>query len=236
MDIKLYEGLMLLALNDEKGTTEGYYIEYTAAAAILSELLLSQRIKVNPDNKDKVEVLDDSPTGDPVMDEALQKIAGKKKPDTLKNWVMALGHIKNLKHKIAEQLVADGIIKADEKKVLWIFTQKIYPEVNPEPETHLKREMRRLVLDKPLEIHPKIALMVALAKSAYLLNQVFSKDELKQHKKRIEQISKGEELGAITADVIEGVQAAVMVAVMMPAMMAAVTASTTACTTTTTSC
>lgn len=236
MDIKLYEGLMLLALNDEKGTTEGYYIEYTAAAAILSELLLSQRIKVNPDNKDKVEVLDDSLTGDPVMDEALQKIAGKKKPDTLKNWVMALGQIKNLKHKIAEQLVADGIIKADEKKVLWIFTQKIYPEVNPEPETYLKREMRRLVLDKPLEIHPKIALMVALAKSAYLLNQVFSKDELKQHKERIEQISKGEELGEITADVIEGVQAAVMVAVMMPAMMAAVTASTTACTTTTTSC
>lgn len=236
MDIKLYEGLMLLALNDEKGTTEGYYIEYTAAAAILSELLLSQRIKVNADNKDKVEVLDDSSTGDPIMDEALQKIAGNKKPDTLKNWVMALGQIKNLKHKIAEQLVADGIIKADEKKVLWIFTQKIYPEVNPEPETYLKREMRRLVLDKPLEIQPKIALMVALAQSAHLLNQVFSKEELKQHKKRIEQISKGEELGEITADVIEGVQAAVMVAVMMPAMMAAVTASTTACTTTTTSC
>lgn len=227
MDMKLYEGLMLLALNDEKGTNEGHYIEYTAAAAILAELLLSQRISVNKDNKDKVEVLDAAPTGDAVMDEALQKIAGKKKPDTLKNWVMAIGTIKNLKHKIAQQLVDDGIIKADERKILWIFTQKIYPEVNPQPEEQLKRELRRLVLDKPLEIDPKYTLMLALAKSAYLLNQVFSKDELKQHKKRIEQVSKGEELGQITAEVIEGVQAAIMVAVMMPAMMAAVSASTT---------
>ncbi|WP_258240459.1 GOLPH3/VPS74 family protein [Pseudidiomarina homiensis] len=236
MEIKLYEGLMLLALNDEKGTNEGHYIEYTGAAAILAELLLSQRIQVNKDNKDKVDVLDDSPTGDPIMDEALDKMANKKKPDTLKNWVMALAQISKLKHKIAEQLVADGIIKADEKKVLWLFTQKIYPEVNPEPEKHLKREMRRLVLDKPLEIHPKIALMVALAKSAYVLDQVFSKEELKKHKQLIEQIAKGEELGTIATDVIDGVQAAVMVATMMPAMMAAVTASTTACTTTTTSC
>lgn len=35
-------------------------------------------------------MLDDSPTGDPIMDEALQKMAYKKKPDTLNNWVMAL--------------------------------------------------------------------------------------------------------------------------------------------------
>lgn len=226
LQVKLYEGLVLLSLHDEKGTSEGWYIEYTVAAAVLAELLLAKRIQVNADNKDKIEVLDASPTGDQVMDEVLQKIAAKKRPDILKNWVMSIANIPKLKHKVAEQLVADGIIKSDEKKVLWIFTQKIYPEVNPEPERHLRHEMRRLVLDKPLEIDPRVALMVALAKSAYLLKDVFSKEELKTHKKRIEQIAKGEELGALTQDVIDAVQAAVMVAVMLPAMLAATTAST----------
>ncbi|WP_417686399.1 GOLPH3/VPS74 family protein [Pseudidiomarina gelatinasegens] len=226
LKVKLYEGLVLLALHDEKGTTEGWYVEYSVAAAVLAELLLLNLIRVNRDNKDKVEVLDASPTGDAVLDEVLQKIADKKRPDTLKNWVMRIGQIPKLKHKVAEQLVADGIIKSDEKKILWLFTQKIYPEVDPEPERHLRHEMRRLVLDKPLEIDPRVALMVALAKSAHVLNDVFSKEELKTHKVRIEQISKGEELGALTDDVINAVQAAIMVAVMLPAIMAATTAST----------
>lgn len=223
--MKLYENLVLLALNDEKGTTEGWYIEYCVAAAILAELLLTQRIRVNPANKNKVEVLDYSATGDKVMDEAIQKIADKKGGDTLKNWVMAIGYIRDLKHKVAEQLVEDGIIKSDEKKILWVFTQKIYPAVNPEPERQLRHEMRRLVLDKPLEVDPRIALMVALAKSAYLLENVFSKDELKTHKKRIETIAKGEELGMIAKEVIDGVQVAIMVATMLPAMLAATSAS-----------
>ena len=226
LKVKLYEGLVLLALHDEKSTTEGWYVEYSVAAAVLAELLLLNLIRVNRDNKDKVEVLDASPTGDAVLDEVLQKIADKKRPDTLKNWVMRIGQIPKLKHKVAEQLVADGIIKSDEKKILWLFTQKIYPEVDPEPERHLRHEMRRLVLDKPLEIDPRVALMVALAKSAHVLNDVFSKEELKTHKVRIEQISKGEELGALTDDVINAVQAAIMVAVMLPAIMAATTAST----------
>lgn len=226
LKVKLYEGLVLLALHDEKGTTEGWYVEYSVAAAVLAELLLLNLIRVNRDNKDKVEVLDASPTGDAVLDEVLQKIADKKRPDTLKNWVMRIGQIPKLKHKVAEQLVADGIIKSDEKKIFWLFTQKIYPEVDPEPERHLRHEMRRLVLDKPLEIDPRVALMVALAKSAHVLNDVFSKEELKTHKVRIEQISKGEELGALTDDVINAVQAAIMVAVMLPAIMAATTAST----------
>ncbi|WP_369742821.1 GPP34 family phosphoprotein [Pseudidiomarina sp. PP-1MA] len=226
LQVKLYEALVLLALHDEKGTTEGWYIEYTVAAAVLAELLMMNRVKVNADNKNKLEVIDAAPTGDLVMDEVLHKIATKKRPDTLKNWVMAIGHIPKLKHKVAEQLVVDGIIKSEEKKVLWVFTQKVYPEVNPEPERHLRHEMRRLILDKPLEIDAKVAILVALAKSAYLLKEVFSKDELKTHKERIDKIAKGEELGQITSEVVDAVQAAVMVAVMLPAMMAATTAAT----------
>jgi len=224
--MKLYEGLVLLALQEETGNTTGSYLEYTIAAAILAELLLLERIRVNADNKDKVKVLDSSPTGDTVMDEALQKIADKKRPDTIKNWVSRIAQISKLKHKVAKQLVADRIVKSEDKKVLWIFSYKVYPELNPEPEQQLRTDMRRLVIDNPIEVDPRISLLVALAKSANLLKTMFSKDELKNHRERIDKIAKGEELGALTQEVISAVQAAMMVAVMMPAIMAATTAST----------
>lgn len=225
MDIKLYEGLMLLALNEEKGTMSGSYIEYSTAAAVLAELLLLKRIHVDRGDKDKVDVIDDAPTGDKVLDEALEKMTQAKRRRKLKDWVSHIGHIRRLKHKVAEQLVEDGIIELEERKVLWLFTQKVYPEVNPQPEQHLRHEMRRLVLDKPLEINPRIALMVALAQSSRLLAQVFSKEELKANKKRIENIAKGEELGVIAKEVVAAVEVAVMIAAMMPAITAATTAS-----------
>ncbi|RUO62280.1 hypothetical protein CWI71_04965 [Pseudidiomarina insulisalsae] len=223
---------MLLALNEEKGTMSGAYVEYSVAAAILAELLLLKRIRVNVDDKDKVELVDATSTGDKVMDEALQKIADAKRRAKLKDWVQRIGHISRLKHKVAEQLAADGIIALEEKKVLWLFTQKVYPEVNPKPEKELRYQMRRLVLEKPLEVDPRVALMVSLAKSAHLLSQVFSKEELKQHKERIEQIAKGEELGAIASDVVAAVEVAVMVAVMLPAITAATTSAATSASTT----
>lgn len=230
IQLKLYEGLVLLALHDEEGTTQGWYLEYTIGAAVLAELLMLNRIRVNSENKDRVEIVDASPTGDKVMDEVLAKIAAKKRPDTLKNWVMTVGYTPNLKEKVADQLVDDGIIKSDERKLLWVFTQKIYPEINPEPERYLRQEMRRLVLEQPSDlsdIDPRYAILIALAKSSHLLAQVFSKAEIKTHKKRIDEVAKGEALDELASDVISSVQAAVMVAVMLPSMMAAVSASTT---------
>lgn len=224
--LKLYEGLVLLALHDTKGTTQGWYLEYTIAAAVLAELLMLNKVKVVDAKRNHVEVLDASPTGDMVMDEVLEKIVNKKRPDTLKNWVMTVGYLPNLKDKVAQQLVADGIIKSEERKWFWVFTEKRYPEINPEPERRLREEIRRLVLDKPVAVDPRVAVLVALAKSSYLLEQVFSKDEIKTHRKRIDQVAKGEELGQLATEVVSSVQAAVMVAVMLPAIMAAISVTT----------
>ena len=86
--------------------------------------------------------------------------------------------------------------------------------------------MRRLVLDNPVEVDPRVTVLIALVKSSYLLEQVFSKDEIKTHRKRIDQVAKGEELGQLATEVVSSVQAAVMVAVMLPAMMAAISVTT----------
>ncbi|MDV6314912.1 GOLPH3/VPS74 family protein [Idiomarina sp. HP20-50] len=229
-NLKLYEAVMLLALCEEKGTMNGAYVEYATAGAIAAELLMLKRIKVEHDNKEKVAVVDDSSTGDSLLDEALTMISESKRQRKLKDWVQKLGGIKDLKHKVAHMLATDGIVEAEKVKVLWLFKRRVYPEVTPEPEQQLRQKMRHVVLSDNDEIEPRIAIAVALANSAKLLPQVFSKQELKDHKQRIKQLESGELVSKAAKEAVQAIEAAVMIAAIMPAITAAtVTSSPSSC-------
>jgi len=226
-NLKLYEAIMLLALCEEKGTMSGTFVEYVTAAALAAELLMLGRIKVDEDNKSKVAVVSNEPTGDLLLEEALTMIAASKRQRNLKDWVIKLAGIKDLKHKVAQALAASGIVSAEKEKVLWLFERRVYPEINPEPEQQLRQAMRDAVLTDNDDIEPRIAIAVALANSATLLPQVFSKQELKERKQRIKQLESGELVSKAAKEAVQAIQAAVMVAVIMPSIIAATTSTTT---------
>lgn len=224
-NLKLYEAIMLLALCEEKGTMNGTYVEYATAGAIAAELLMLGHIKVDRDNKDKVAVVDDSSTGDPLLDEALMMISEAKRQRKLKDWIQKLGGIKDLKHKVAHALAADGIVASEKEKVLWLFERRVYPEVNPKPEQQLRQAMRDVVLSDDQEVEPRVAITVALANSVKLLPQVFSKQELKDRKQRIKQLENGELVSKAAKEAVQAIEAAVMIAAIMPTIAAASVAS-----------
>jgi len=222
--IRLYQAVMLLALSEERGTMNGAYVEYATAAALLSELLMHERIAIEADNKNKVSVVDDASTDDALLDEALGQIKSAKRQRKLQDWVQKLGQLKDLKHKVAQSLADAHIVAAEKEKVLWLFERRVYPELNPEPEQQIREAMRSAVMSDD-EVEPRVAILVALANSAKLLPQVFTKQELKQRKKRIEQLEKGEMVSAAAKQAVAAIEAAVMVAAIMPAITAASTAS-----------
>ena len=222
--IRLYQAVMLLALSEERGTMNGAYVEYATAAALLSELLMHERIAIEADNKNKVSVMDDASTDDALLDEALGQIKSAKRQRKLQDWVQKLGQLKDLKHKVAQSLADAHIVAAEKEKVLWLFERRVYPELNPEPEQQIREAMRSAVMSDD-EVEPRVAILVALANSAKLLPQVFTKQELKQRKKRIEQLEKGEMVSAAAKQAVAAIEAAVMVAAIMPAITAASTAS-----------
>lgn len=229
-NLKLYEAIVLLALCEEKGTMNGAYVEYATAAALAAELLMLGRIKVDNGNNEKIAVVNDSPTDDSLLDEALTMILDAKRQYELEYWVEKLAGIKDLKHKVAQALATDGIVASEKEKVLWLFERRVYPEVNPEPEEQLRQEMRNVVLSDGDEIEPRIAIVVALANSAALLPQVFTKQELKDRKQRIKQLEKGELLPKAAKEAVQAIEAAVMIAAIMPAITAAtVTSSPSSC-------
>ncbi len=217
----LHEEILLLALRDEEGTiASGTMYQYAIGAALLAELLLSKRVEVEQTGKRKlVNFVSTSPLGEPLIDQCLEKVINAKRRAVLQTWVSRFAGIKNLKHRVAQQLCRRGILRADEDKVMLLFTRKIYPEVNPGPERELIRRLEHAIFTDTRDIDPRTVVLLSLANSTGLLKVVFDKKKLKGRKARIKQIVDGEITGKAATEAIQAMQAAVMVAVIMPSVM-----------------
>lgn len=219
----LHEEVMLLALRDEEGTVaSGTMYQYAIGAAVLAELLLNERLTVEQIRKRKlVNLVSSMPLGDPLIDECLEKIGRAKRRAALQTWVSRFAGVKNLKHRVARRLCDRGILRASEDKILLIFTRKIYPEINPEPERELIERLRQAIFTDIEDIDSRTMILVSLAKSVGLLKVVFDKKELKRRKARIERIIKGEITGKAAAEAVQAIQTAILVACITPAITAA---------------
>ena len=221
----LHEEILLLALRDEKGTVaSGTMFTFGMGGAILAELLLEERIRVvQPKKTPLAELQRSAKLGDPVVDECLQKIRDAKKRASLQTWVSRFANVKKLKHRVAERLCTRGILRADQDKILGIFTRKIYPEIDSGPEKRVVERLRRAIFENGKEVDPRTVTLVSLAHHTGLLKVTFDKKRLKARKERIEKIMNGDLTGKATKQAIEAMQAAVTVACVMPALMVATT-------------
>jgi hypothetical protein len=141
----------------------------------------------------------------------------------MQTWVTRFANMKNLKHRVAEQLCRRGILRAGEDKVLLIFTRRIYPEMNPAPERQLIQRLRKAIFTGTRDLDPRTVVLVSLANAAGLLRVTFDKRRLKERKDRIERIVNGEITGKAARAAIEAMQAAIMVAVIVPTIAATAT-------------
>ena len=221
--LPLHEEVLLLALRDDEGTVaSGTMYQYAVAGAILSELMLQGRIAVDDSGRKKLaRVIDPRPTGAPLLDECLDKIAATR-PKPLDDWVGKFANIKNLKHRVAVRLCDRGILREEEGKILLVFTRTIYPETDPRPEQEIVERLRRAVFTDTRDLDPRTVVLVSLANSAGILKVVFDKKELKRRKERLEQVINGELMGKAAQEAIQAMEAAVMVAVIIPAVMVTV--------------
>ena len=217
---------MLLALRDQEGTVfSGSMYNFAIGGAVLAELLMNRRVDIEAVKKKKfVRVLSDAPLGDPFIDECLSQIVTANKPAQLRDWVSKFANAKNLKNRVAGQLVRRQILRVDEDKILGILARKVYPEIDPVPEREVNDRLREAIFGEGREIEPRTVVLLSLASSADLLRNVFHKKELKARKARIGQVVNGELTGEATKEAIEAMQAALAVACIIPAIVVASTA------------
>ena len=217
----MHEEVLLLALCDEKGTLHsGAWLQPALAGAILAEFLSTGRIRLEKEGKQEVVAITrDNTFGDNLLDDCLEKIRSSSKRHTVQHWSGLIGCRGDLMPGTAEGLCRIGVLRTDEKKVLLIFSLKIYPEIDPKPEAELLDRMRAVIFDDSAEVDTRTTMLIAIAHRTGLLRANFDKGELKRCKERIEGIAKGEFAGEAAQGAINAQSAAFLLTTMMPLIM-----------------
>ncbi len=216
MKLTLSEQLLLLALKDEKGTVvskAGTALDFGLAGALILEMVADGRITIR---EGKLLVQQDTPSGDPLHDEVLSVLTGKKrKLKPVKYWVPRLASkVKKLRHKIADRLVFSGILRRGKKRILGIFPSVRYPTVNPLPELEVREQLTHTVLEKS-SLSMETRMILNLVQACDLSDEIFGKEKRKQVKTRLKELEKeppddSELVGKAISEAVQAVQAAVI--------------------------
>ncbi|MFD1152363.1 GOLPH3/VPS74 family protein [Saccharothrix hoggarensis] len=213
-ELTLADELALLAHDDDGTRRLGQpALGYGLAGALLVELALAERIDVVDK---KVTVLNPTPTGRPVLDQALARIADDK-PRKPAHWIDKLS--KKLTEQVLDGLVAGGVLRREEDRVLLVFPRTRFPTpdgAEPPAETDARARMTRAVTDDG-PVDPRTAALCALVKAVGHDRKVFAHLPRAEVRKRLKTISEGEWAALAVRKAIEQVQSAITVAVIVPA-------------------
>ncbi|GAA5187501.1 hypothetical protein GCM10023322_36010 [Rugosimonospora acidiphila] len=165
------EELVLLGYGDRGDpVVAGVGLDFGLAGAVLVELALAGRVEVADG---MLTVVDRAPTGDPVLDATLARIAEREPPRTPKDWV---GDLRTgLREQILGRLVGAGVLRREPGRVLWVFPATRYPSASGE-QPPAEVEIRRRLLDA-IEgdgpVDERAAALCALVRASRLEQEVF---------------------------------------------------------------
>lgn len=183
MSLTLAEELVLLAYDDETGKLAGAsYLPQALAGAFLAELALLGRVRLADD---VVTVADATPTGDPLLDEALWRldaVDGRKPHVCLP--VLADGSQRTVLNRLVER----GLLREEQGKVLLVFRMTVYPTEDARPEQLVRQRLDDAVVKQQPTDERTVALAM-LVHACALGRTMFPDLDAKQLKSRLDELA-----------------------------------------------
>lgn len=197
------EEILLLTLDDETGKfgyADSTEINYALAGAVLMDLAL--RSKIDTDLK-RLFVVDSTPTGEELLDRYLRVISATNRDYSTRHWVIEIAKSGDeIKQRALSMLVEKGILKMEEKKILWVFETRRYPVVDDTEEKEVKRRILDLLFSDEIP-SPRDVVLVSLVDSCRLFPKILSSYEAERLAPRIEQITRLDLIGQAVSQVLE---------------------------------
>ena len=189
------EEIVLLQLDDAGGrlvelpSSAG---DIVVAGAALMDLALRNRIDTD---LERLIVVDTTPTGDPILDDVLPRIAAAKRQLTTAMAIERLSaNAEKYRQTALEHLKAQGILREVEGRFLWVFHTRRYPVIDDREQREVKARLRQLVLTDEIP-DPRDAALIALIEACGLLNLLLSTDEMRRTRDRVEQLARLDLIG-----------------------------------------
>lgn len=216
MELTLAERVLLLALDDQKGSTGWTQIDPGLAGALLMDLGRLDALRL--DGKNLVAAGRTRPDH-PVLARALDSIIGSAKAHPAKTWVSRLlpKQLKPIIETVAEPLVARGVLTEQRSKVLGLFESTRFPEADAEPERALRADLRRVLIGERAPSDDDAMLFAALV-PLDLVTGIVEREHRRDAKKRAKAIADGGVAGEALSAVIRDIQTTTYTAITAAAL------------------
>jgi len=161
-EMLIVEDLMLLLLDDQKGSVAGAQsLQFILGGGLLVELALRERVRQEPKKSlltgRKILAVGEGPLPDPLLQEAYDTIAEKPRGAPA-----VLGKIgKGLPRVVPARLVERGMLRESKSRLLGIVPRTLHPAEDPSREISVRRKVRAVLADG-LSPDPRTASLIAL--------------------------------------------------------------------------
>ncbi|HAS82773.1 MAG TPA: hypothetical protein DCS43_08910 [Verrucomicrobia bacterium] len=211
------EELYLLALDDAEGVTKPmppFALDYAMAGALLMELALDGRIDTD---LRVLKVTSSEPTKDPLLNDVLRDVQAQPKPQPVAFWLKHFAdESKRIEERVLAGLVAKGVLKQENRRVLWVFAVRRYPIIDDREVKEVRTRLRELITSDEIP-EPRDVVLLSLAKACRLLEDMFSPDEYDAMRPRITALTRLDLIGQEMVDAIGDIERA-MASMTMPVM------------------
>ncbi len=172
--LTLAEELLLLSLCDDDGavaSSGATSLPFGLGGAVVVDLYRAGRIALEDD---RIVVVSTESTGHRVLDVALRNLALLRTVPDARYWLARPNAlVAGLEQRLLDGLVDRGILRREERRLLWIVPYHQYPTHDRAPESDLRRRIRAVALGgaPPDE---RTAFLLCLIEACRLDGEVFS--------------------------------------------------------------
>ena len=216
------EEIYLLALDDKQGVIKQHIptsaLDYALAAALLMELAICDRIdtELTALNLTILKVTSTAPTGDALLDNTLHELKQETEPKLTSFWLERLtnwrGHIGE---QVLARLVSKGILKQENRRVLWVFEVQRYPLMDDREVKEVRTRLRELILGDDIP-DPREVVLISLGNACRLMDDLFTAKEYEQVQARIDALARLDLIGQEMTNSIREIERTIAIMSMPP--------------------
>jgi hypothetical protein len=210
--LTMLEEVVLLAVDERTGglrSTREFGTAYALVGAIFFDLALARKIDTDTE---KIVIVDNTPTGNATLDRVLGHMASRTDLTTVREWIEEMFLRRDdLEGEALRSLIARGILRHEQSKLLWIIDVERFPMINNRPLQHVKLRLAEAILTDAIPDTRDI-MLVSIAEQCGLLGYVLSDNELVHRKERIKMLSVLETISRKVNEAILGLDKSIRIA------------------------
>lgn len=213
MKLNTITKFILAAQHPSKGRfiISGMYIQYGIVGAALLEMSHNKRIDLE---NNKVLLIKEEKSDNPIISEISMQIGSSKKTRTIKYWVTKLARKSNrFKWNVLTDLEKNNLIRIESRKFLGLIPYRKHFLIDSTIRDNLISQLRNNVLFRQ-NLDEESILMLGLVEACKMHKIItLDKQELKKVKKELKQIIKESPIAETVDKTIKQIQAAIMGAI-----------------------